>query len=72
MERLRRLPVVRSILPVHERVGAVGGGPLSSSIALAGFLSLFPLLLVGVAVLGFISAENTDFATQVVDHHGHE
>ena len=27
-------------LSVHERVGAVGGGPLSSSIALAGFLSL--------------------------------
>ena len=63
VERLRRLPIVRSILPVHERVGAVGGGPLSSSIALAGFLSLFPLLLVGVAVLGFVSAENTDFAS---------
>ena len=72
MERLRRLPVVRSILPVHERVGAVGGGPLSSSIALAGFLSLFPLLLVGVAVLGFISAGNTDFASEVVDQLGLE
>jgi membrane protein len=72
VERLRRLPVVRSILPVHERVGAVGGGPLSSSIALAGFLSLFPLLLVGVAVLGFVSAENTDFASEVVDQLGLE
>jgi membrane protein len=72
MERLRRLPVVRSILPVHERVSAVGGGPLSSSIALAGFLSLFPLLLVGVAVLGFVSAENTDFASEVVDQLGLE
>jgi membrane protein len=64
--------VVRSILPVHERVGAVGGGPLSSSIALGGFLSLFPLLLVGVAVLGFASAKNTDFASQVVDQLGLE
>jgi membrane protein len=72
VERLRRLPVVRSILPVHERVGAVGGGPLSSSIALAGFLSLFPLLLVGVAVLGFVSAGNTDFASEVVDQLGLE
>ena len=72
VERLRRLPVVRSILPVHERVSAVGGGPLSSSIALAGFLSLFPLLLVGVAVLGFASAGNTDFASEVVDQLGLE
>ena len=57
---------------MHERVSAVGGGPLSSSIALAGFLSLFPLLLVGVAVLGFVSAENTDFASDVVDQLGLE
>jgi membrane protein len=72
VERLRRLPIVRSILPIHERVGAVGGGPLSSSIALGGFLSLFPLLLVGVAVLGFVSASNTDFAAEVVDQLGLE
>jgi membrane protein len=72
VERLRRLPVIRSILPVHERFAAVGGGPLSSSIALAGFLSLFPLLLVGVAVLGFVSAEETDFAAEVVDQLGLE
>jgi membrane protein len=72
VERLRRLPVIGSILTVHQRVGAVGGGPLSSSIALAGFLSLFPLLLVGVAVLGFVSAGDTDFAAEVVDQLGLE
>jgi membrane protein len=63
---------VRSFLPVHERVGAVGGGPLASSIALGGFLSLFPLLLVGVAVLGFVSAGETDFPSRVVDQLGLE
>jgi membrane protein len=57
---------------VHERVGAVGGGPLASSIALGGFLSLFPLLLVGVAVLGFVSAGETDFPSRVVDQLGLE
>lgn len=57
-------------LTVHERVGAVGGGPLSSSIALAGFLSLFPLLLVAIAVLGFLSANDTDFAADIVDQLG--
>jgi membrane protein len=72
VERLRRLPIVRSFLPVHERVGAVGGGPLASSIALGGFLSLFPLLLVGVAVLGFVSAGETDFPSRVVDQLGLE
>jgi len=63
---------VRSFLPVHERVSAVGGGPLASSIALGGFLSLFPLLLVGVAVLGFVSAGETDFPNRVVDQLGLE
>jgi membrane protein len=63
---------VRSFLPVHERVSAVGGGPLASSIALGGFLSLFPLLLVGVAVLGFVSAGETDFPSRVVDQLGLE
>jgi membrane protein len=57
-------------LTVHERVSAVGGGPLSSSIALAGFLSLFPLLLVAIAVLGFVSANDTHFAAEVVEQLG--
>src|SRR5262245_42312786 len=72
VERLRRLPIVRSFLPVHERVSAVGGGPLASSIALGGFVSLFPLLLVGVAVLGFVSAGDTDFPSRVVEQLGLE
>lgn len=66
----RRLPWLRTPLAVHRRVSDVGGGPLSSAIALAGFLSLFPMLLVGVAVLGFLSAGDTDFATEVVDRLG--
>jgi membrane protein len=68
----RRFPWLRPALDVHRRVGVVGGGPLSSSVALAGFLSLFPLLLVGVAVLGFISAGDVDFPAEVVDQLGLE
>jgi len=68
----RRFPWLSTPLAVHERVSAVGGGPLSSSIALAGFLSLFPLLLVGIAVLGFVSAENTDFPAKVIENLGLE
>ena len=71
LDRLRtRFGWFDTTLAVHERVGAVGGGPLSSSIALAGFLSLFPLLLVAIALLGFISAGDTDFAAEVVDQMG--
>ena len=66
----RRFPWLSTPLAVHERVNAVGGGPLSSSIALAGFLSLFPLLLVAIAVLGFVSAENTDFPAKVIESLG--
>jgi membrane protein len=71
LDRLRaRFGWLDTGLEVHERVGAVGGGPLSSSIALAGFLSLFPLLLVAIAVLGFLSANDTDFPAEVVDQLG--
>lgn len=71
LDRLRaRFGWLDEGLTVHERVNAVGGGPLSSSIALAGFLSLFPLLLVAIAVLGFVSANDTDFPAEVVDQLG--
>ncbi|MGH9233041.1 MAG: YihY/virulence factor BrkB family protein [Acidimicrobiales bacterium] len=65
-----RLGWLRTPLAVHRRVGDLGGGPLASSITLASFLSLFPLLLVGVAVVGFLSANDTDFAARAVDYLG--
>jgi membrane protein len=51
---------------VNERFGAIGGGPLSASIGLAGFLSLFPLLLVAIAVAGFLSSGDASFARDLV------
>lgn len=57
-------------MTVHERVGAVGGGPLASAIAMAAFLSLFPLILVGIAVIGWFSVGNVDFGEQLVDELG--
>lgn len=71
LDRLvERFGWLRTPVAVHRRVADVGGGPLASSIALAGFLSLFPLLLVGVAVLGFLSAGDTDFAANAIDELG--
>ncbi|HEY8526857.1 MAG TPA: YihY/virulence factor BrkB family protein [Acidimicrobiales bacterium] len=68
----RRFPWLAPAVAVHQRVSAVGGGPLAASLALAGFLSLFPLLLVGIAVLGFVSAGDVDFAGRVVEDMGLE
>lgn len=73
LQRLRdRWGWLDALLRVTDRFGAVGGGPLSASIALAAFLSLFPLLLVGIAVLGFLSAGDQDFATRLVSDLGLE
>lgn len=61
-----------ALLRVSDRFGAVGGGPLSSSIALAAFLSLFPLLLVAIAVIGFLSSGDSTFAADLVGSLGLE
>lgn len=61
-----RWPWLDAVLCVTDRFGAIGGGPLSSSIALATFVSLFPLLLVIIAVLGFVSSGDADFALRLV------
>ncbi len=59
-----------AVLRVTDRFGAIGGGPLSSSIALATFVSLFPLLLVIIAIVGFVSSARSDFAFQLIDDLG--
>jgi len=61
-----------SLLRFNERFGAVGGGPLAASIGLTAFLSLFPLLLVLIAVVGFLSSGDTTFATRLIDDLGLE
>jgi membrane protein len=61
-----RWPWLDAVLRVTERFGAIGGGPLSSSIALASFVSLFPLLLVIIAVLGFASSGDSEFAVRLI------
>lgn len=60
------------MLRVSDRFGAVGGGALASAIALSTFLSLFPLLLVAIALLGFLSSGDTAFAGRLVDGLGLE
>lgn len=52
---------------VQKRFGEVHGGFLAGSITLSGFLSLFPLILVATAVLGFVAGSRPDLSRQVLD-----
>jgi membrane protein len=74
MEKLRRLgerwPWFGRVLDVHERVGEINGGFAASAITVTIFLSIFPLLLVVIAVVGFIAAGNDDLASDVIDKLG--
>lgn len=67
-ERLASVPVIGWILRVQERFGEVRGTALANGIALQTFLSIFPLVIVGVAVVGFVSADDPDFASTVIDN----
>ena len=61
-----RWPWLDPVLRVNDRFSAVGGGPLASSIALSTFLSLFPLLLVAIAGIGWLSSGDKSFAHDLV------
>ena len=58
------------MLRVNERFGAVGGAPHAAAIALSAFLSLFPLLLVAIAIVGWLSSGDASFASRLVDDLG--
>ncbi len=58
------------VLCVQERYSELNGNYMAAAITLAGFLSLFPLLLIAFAVLGFISAGHVNLASQVIDRLG--
>ena len=57
-------------MAVQKRFGEVRGGQLSSSITLSSFVSIFPLLLVAIAVVGFFSANASDLPARVIERLG--
>lgn len=59
-ERLASVPVLGTALAVQRRYVADAGDPLAAAIAFFGFLSLFPLLLLGVSVAGFVLEDPAD------------
>jgi membrane protein len=64
---LAPVPVLRRAVPVQRRYGELNGNPLAASFAFQAFVSLFPLMLVAVAVVGFVSANgSTDPAARII------
>jgi membrane protein len=72
LDRLaQRFPWLEPVAAVQRRYGEVGGNFLAAAFAFIAFLSLFPLMLVGVAVLGYIAAgSDTDLAQNLVTELG--
>jgi membrane protein len=58
--------VVATALRVQKRFSELHGGWLSSAVTLTAFLSLFPLILVVIAVVGFVSAHGTDVGGNII------
>ena len=56
---------IRAARELQRRYNALGGPTLAGGVTLYGFLAMFALLVLGVAVLGYVSAGTHDFATTI-------
>lgn len=66
----RRWAWVGVALRVQERFGSVKGSYLAAAVTLNLFTSLFPALLVGIAVIGFFTNQSDDFAKEIISNLG--
>lgn len=66
----RGLRWIDVVLRVQKRFGDLHGNYLAGAISMAAFLAIFPLLLVAIAVAGFISHGNGNVAGSIIGHLG--
>lgn len=57
-------------MAVQERYGELDGNVVASAVTLSIFISLFPALLLGTAVVGFVAAGSVDLPGQIIDKLG--
>lgn len=69
-ERLADVPVIGALLRIQDRFGEIQGTALANGIALQTFLSLIPLLLVAIAVAGFLAEGDANFTADVIEAFG--
>ena len=67
LEKLRplgeRWPWFGTALRVQARMSEINGNQLAASVTLSAFLAIFPLLLVAIAVVGFVSSNDPTWPT---------
>lgn len=66
----RRWPWFGRALDVQDRYGEINGSFIASGITVSIFIAIFPLLLVAIAVVGFLAAGDDQFANRIVDDLG--
>lgn len=66
----RRWPWFGTVLAVQKRYSELNGNYLASSVTLSSFLSIFPLLLFAIAILGFFAAGSPNLAGDIVGELG--
>jgi membrane protein len=71
LNRLRvRWPWLDVAVSVQERYTELEGSMVAAAVTLAIFISLFPALLLGTALLGFVASGNVDLPGQIIDKLG--
>lgn len=63
-------PWLATLLGTQERFGEVHGNQLAAGVAFVGFLSIFPLVFMGLTILGFVAAGRDDLATSIAENLG--
>ena len=59
-----------TVLAIQKRYSELNGNYLASAVTLTAFLSIFPLLLFAIAIVGFVAAGNTNFSADVIEYLG--
>jgi membrane protein len=62
-----RHPRVDTAVTIQERFGNARGANLAAAISMRGFLALFPVLVLAIAVVGFIGGDPKTIANDIVD-----
>src|SRR3954454_9434233 len=65
-----RYPWFGIALKVQKRYGEAKGNFLATAVTLMGFISIFPLMLVAIAVIGFVSTGSVNLAGDIVSRMG--
>jgi membrane protein len=58
------------VLRVHNRANELHASQMASAITLTAFVTLFPLVLVAISIIGFVSAGGDDVAARIVENLG--